>query len=148
MELRAKQRIDLGVAPGEKRPAGERDVPPKVVVLAAGETFEVDDEVEASRLVAIGAAEDPTAEPPTASDASGAEDPDPAAERLDSIAAAILVLNPENPELWNQDGTPKVGAVREAADDGTISADEVKAAHALVQARDEDPDEDPEGDEG
>ncbi len=123
MQLQAKQKIQLGTKPGSTRSDGKK-IPPEVTTVLPGESFEVEDG-EGDRLVTIGAAVDPSQAPaaPESSDDSG----DGGDERSSAILEAMIGLDPDDGDLWNQDGSPKVAAVRNAAEDDTITQEEVKS---------------------
>lgn len=58
------------------------------------------------------------------------------AEKQSAVAIAIQSLDPEDESLWNQDGSPKIAAVREVGGDSlaSVTSEEVRAVWARLQA--------------
>ena len=83
----------------------------------------------AARLLAAGAVEDTNAEQ------DGSLDRNPRIRRMRGIAAAIDRLDTDDPTLWTRDGSPKIHALRAAADLGCVTVEERDWAWADRAAR-------------
>lgn len=96
--------------------------------IPPGEPFECPDKIAREKIAAK------RAEPFLArGEESPSQRPD---NRGDRIAEAILSLDENNADLWNQDGSPKLDEVRKAANDPSVTREEALAVWAEISQAD------------